>query len=515
MLPRGFFAILLSCAALDSADASRLNKRAGELLESAHGAIGGTQPEFQPGALLQLAIVESHRDRSKSVELFDQAIACAAALPQRENLRTRFLALTIAALARVDVERAIEKLNILPEAPAGQPDPRVDPIQQIVAILLEKSRKNPDRAIELVQQFGLSGVFPYRAAVSVIKVMPEDDPRRAMLLSLAQSAFVQRPDIDEFESFVRGLRPGRPVAMTQAQFDSGVRAMVRSAMEGKGIVFRRTQTITTSAGTVSLGDPRDVVLFNLVDLAMEVEPDLVTRMMEDRPALREAVRHFPKGKASLDKGEGVTTSGTVPADGEKSSPAEQARARRLVMETAYFQEVMTWYVKDPMRAIEAARKIPTAILKVRAIVTIAMNQKAEEVQAARKVLDACVKALEEVTPAGNRARGWASLASAALRYQDRELGLKLLERGLVDARELYKTDADPDQPNLAPRVFWPSAAAFRSLFYQAAKLHQDEAEVLLERCPDADIRVLGQIEIAAAWLGVTPVPATIQVFRGK
>lgn len=472
-----------------------LNEKAVEFLRSAQGIIAGTAPEFQPAALLQLATVQSSVDRKKAVALYQLAIASSIALPQRENLRSRFLAMSVAALARVDVDAAMEKLLVIPEAPAGEPDPRMEPLQQIVNILIEKSGKKPEKPIEALERFG----FSYRAAISILKLLPLDDSRRLTLLSLAHTAFAQRPDIDEYERFVRALRP--------QQFPDAVRAMVQAALDGKGIVNRRSQTITGSEGTVSLNDPKEVVLFNLSDLVRATDPDLLGRMTEGHPALQQALKLFPNGRQSVERGDVIVTEGTLAKEGVTE---EQARTQRLVTETQRFQEVMTYYVKDPPRALQAARAIPTAVLKVRAIVTIAMNQKED---GGLRILEDCVKALDEVRPVGLRATGWASLANAADRFHDRPLALKLLERGINDARELYKTDADSDAPNIAPRSFWPSAAAFRALFYRAAKLLGADAETLLERCPDADVQALGRIEIAAAWLNVPSQPATTQVFR--
>jgi hypothetical protein len=484
------FLLALSATAAEQT----LNQKAVEYLESASLMIGGTPPEFQPGALLQLAIVQAHVNKAKSVELFEQAISACASLPVKDNLRERYLSIAIEELARVDVELAVEKLSA-----AEKP-----PLNGVLARLLEQQKL--DRAIEVLDRYAFSTTYPYNGVGSVIKALPADDSRRVLLFSQSVAAFQQRPSINEFEAFVREFRPGKKNAMPAGIFDSSVRALIGAALDNKG-VEQRTQSITTGAGTVSINDPQDVALFNLADLAQAIEPALVEKMKADRPAVQMALERFPQGKQSLNKGDGVTA----------SSPAgvSAQHVQRVALETMRFQEVMVWHQKDPYKALEASRAIPTPILRQRAIVTIAMAQPADKPESAKPVLARCVDALAEVDDAGARAAAWAGLASVAQRLNDRDLALKLLERGISDARVLYKSDANPDNPNLAPRTAWPSSAAYRAIFYQAAKLLGADADTLVEKIPDAEIQALARIEMAAAWLGVRSTPGVTLVSRAK
>jgi hypothetical protein len=56
------------------------------------------------------------------------------------------------------------------------------------------------------------------------------------------------------------------------------------------------------------------------------------------------------------------------------------------------------------------------------------------------------------------------------------------------ALERYAEDAAPGRPNQAPREFWPSAAAFRSILYAAGKRLGSGAAGYLDSIPDADLR---------------------------
>ncbi|QEE30755.1 hypothetical protein FTW19_23815 [Terriglobus albidus] len=73
-----------------------------------------------------------------------------------------------------------------------------------------------------------------------------------------------------------------------------------------------------------------------------------------------------------------------------------------------------------------------------------------------------------------------------------------------DATEEYREDTSAASPNFAPKAFWPSTGAFRSVAYQAGKRLGIDAIPLLERIEDPDLRLFAMIELAAAMNGVPP-----------
>ncbi|HEV2577273.1 MAG TPA: hypothetical protein VGU25_08680 [Acidobacteriaceae bacterium] len=76
------------------------------------------------------------------------------------------------------------------------------------------------------------------------------------------------------------------------------------------------------------------------------------------------------------------------------------------------------------------------------------------------------------------------------------------EPSIQDALEKYQQDTAPETRNHAPKAYWPSTGAFRTLFYQAGKRLGPDAAALLVRIPDDDIRLFATIELAAALAGV-------------
>jgi hypothetical protein len=97
------------------------------------------------------------------------------------------------------------------------------------------------------------------------------------------------------------------------------------------------------------------------------------------------------------------------------------------------------------------------------------------------------------------------------------------EPSIYDAIEKYREDASLDTPNYAPKEYWPSTGAFRTIFYRAGRRLGFEAAKLLEQIPDDDLRLFASIELAAALAGVPessitqmkqPNPPDSEAFRG-
>jgi hypothetical protein len=66
----------------------------------------------------------------------------------------------------------------------------------------------------------------------------------------------------------------------------------------------------------------------------------------------------------------------------------------------------------------------------------------------------------------------------------------------------YREDINPNSPNRAPRDSWPSTCAFRQILYEMGKDLGRAANVYLNSIPDEDLKLLAQIELAAAVFGL-------------
>jgi hypothetical protein len=76
------------------------------------------------------------------------------------------------------------------------------------------------------------------------------------------------------------------------------------------------------------------------------------------------------------------------------------------------------------------------------------------------------------------------------------------EPTLQHALDRYRDDTAPENPNAAPKEFWHSTGSFRAILHRAGKLLGGDAAKYLDHIPDRDLRLLAQIELAAALAGL-------------
>jgi hypothetical protein len=89
---------------------------------------------------------------------------------------------------------------------------------------------------------------------------------------------------------------------------------------------------------------------------------------------------------------------------------------------------------------------------------------------------------------------------------------KYIEKGMGAAAKVYKDDTNPDDPNQAPKAFWPSVAGWRAMLSMASDISPLWASTLLKEIPDEEARTLGQLGIATALLQAEAPRTEIMTF---
>ncbi len=93
-------------------------------------------------------------------------------------------------------------------------------------------------------------------------------------------------------------------------------------------------------------------------------------------------------------------------------------------------------------------------------------------------------------------------ADIGLKMQDTDLAKEFIKASNKAARWLYDKDHDPEDPNRALKLFWPSTQAWKELVLTAARISNKDATDLLADIPDPEIRALETVTLAGDWLGV-------------
>jgi len=369
-----------------------------------------------------------------------------------------------------------------------------------------------DRAMELMEEFSARGMYPYGAARELIEKLPPDDQRQAALFALTNASFQQRPDIEAYLDFIRGLRKQFP---PQA-LETAVRSLAKAAEDKQGMRDARTMTFTTNAGNVSLDDPWDVVYFKLADLVAPYDADWIKRVSLGRNGLQAALERWPGGLKQLEDAPGDATMATMEWTGGPLTEEQQRHAREVAQEGVLFREVMISLRKDPAQALEIQKKIPAARLRGRCVRLVIGTARGKEEDEARRLLGKCEGAITGIPDVSVRPALWVAIAEAAHeKLKDDEYAMRMFDKAISDARAAWKKENDADSGNAAPRGTWASTMAFREIFRGLAKLQGDGAEGMLEKVPEAELNVVARLEIAGVLLGAQPVEGMVRNERRK
>lgn len=124
----------------------------------------------------------------------------------------------------------------------------------------------------------------------------------------------------------------------------------------------------------------------------------------------------------------------------------------------------------------------------------------------RKESEQAAEQAAKQAPIGARKRGYIMCGNP----RDRDYMMSLIDSAdtgdftgpFQHAMEKYEQDSSPENPNLAPKEFWPSIQAFRSVLYRAVRQNPEQANQYLIQIADSDLRLLTEIEMLAAVAGL-------------
>ena len=461
-------------------------QKAVEMLEAAAATVtSASLPEVQVAALMHIAENYQGLDAKKAAEYFQQAFTAAAPVAQRGELQAAIVRLA----ANVDLPLAIDLLRQMP--PESGSD-RGDALQGVVAKLIEKP--DLDQAMALVEALSVTGDYPYRAVRNIFEKLPEDDPRRSVLIANAVSAYSARPGKEFQELLARHWREiPRPLA------ESALRAVVTEILERKDEGYT-TQNISTVEGNVAFDNRKDMELFNLIHALKAMDPKRAEQILANRQNLKGAVERFPEGIASMQKGGSLSIS-TSSSDQGAPDPKSQAEIQLRSMGHSRQAAAYEAMSKDPQKALSIAKTIPVPSMQAEVLAAVARSVGEKDPVAARGVLNQCLSILSDIKEPSDRSGAWESVAEAAHKIQDEKLAWEAFDKALADAKELYKRDTDSDAPNEAIRETWPSTQNYRRIVARAAKLFGAAAEPLLLKITDPDLALLARIEMAQVLLG--------------
>lgn len=498
-------------------------KRALSMMDSIEGAVRGMDGATQALSLVQIAKAYSTTNQKKALSLLDDALTSVRDAQwqfteEREKTRTR-----------TRIQRAIFTA-MLPIDPAHVEEllTQVDPDTQrvVLAQLLQhyEEKKEDDKAIDVIQQISRSTEMPYREAAVVMSRMGDD--QAAELRSLftdAMNSYDLHDDPtqmrnDGFADLIMKFHSKVPPEVVRQSIDlvlsHAKKADEKAAEQGN----KPSIGIGSSKGAAQFSSMYDFALFQLEPSLREVDPAHADQLLKEHREAQLFLAKYPTGMAGLgsdsdQNGPGMMmsmTSGGSAGGGGRGGPGSQFGPSPLDMQR--MQRIQQDAEAHPQDALASVPTLSDPQMQKEAYLGIASSTLKKNSSVARSAISKAMDLTSKLSP-DEQVRAANEVANLYRKMDDTEAAKNALEKAMDLVDQIYKKDTNADDPNQAPRWYWPSTAAWRSSMEIATKLDPRWATSLLKSIHDDDVRALNELAIASELLHIAPRMTEIMTFH--
>jgi len=490
--------VIENCASKASAAKKKLTeqqKQGLNLLESAEATAGGFEAPSRIGAFGQIARSYQAIDKEKAIDLLQRAYDSFRTVEfdsADQNLNGMVRGQLQQQLLYQFADVAPERLDSLIDQ--MEPSSRVSALR-VLQSYYEKT-KNLDRPITVLLQLGLEGEMPYGIVDDLIdKLGPGhlDEIRQLFFTSVASYQRRQHSEINgstDFANLIARAYGKVPDNAVESAIDELLSQARKSDEENRNV----TVTMGFDKGAVQFKSIYECQLFAVLPTLEQVDPEKAKRLLKESSDVTTFASKYSQGMNSLSKTGRARSISTYTGDsaGVGARSSEMLEHQQLNAITKDAQE-------HPNDALANAAGLSTANAILAYLEIARVNVKKNSA-----VAKAALAKAQELLPRvslQDRMNQVVDLVSIYEQLGDKEDAQKAIELGAKTGAELYNQERDAEDPNLAPKAFWVSTNAWRSLVNTGFKLDQGLALTLLKEAPDDEIRVFAQIALARRLMG--------------
>lgn len=497
-----------------------------QLLESAEAGARGMDAGSRTYAFMQIARMYRDTDKKKAVELLDEAWSASRTVGQEDDrlkgIGRQLQQQVLKAMVPIAPEKADDLLLQL--------DARGR--EQVLNALLDyyEQQKMMDRAIEVIYRIGQENEIPYLAASRVMeKMTPEQSADKQQMFTTAMGSYSNHDHTEGGASFGGGfaemivefqhdLPPSLIHQAIDVVLDSARKQAEKEAKDGNPT----TISIASADGAVQLNSTYTYRLFQLLPVLKSIDPDEADRLLKQQNEVQSLMAKYPSGLSSVtgdpnskngnhssfmvssgtSRGSAGNSGGGRPAGADGPSLMEMQRAAKIE------QDADT----HPAEALTNTAALQDAGLRTNTYVGIARNNWKKNSSIAHQALQKASESLQQ-SDGDFQMNAYTEIARIYLHMGETDDAKKFVSKGLDAVDKLTKKDTNGDDPNRAPKAYWPSTAGYRSMLSLATEISAVWATNLLKEIPDEEMRSLGQLGIAMELLHSQPPTTEVMTFN--
>ena len=494
--------------------------RAMQMLESAEGQARGIEDgSSRAFALLQLARAYQATDKKKAVGLLEEAFTASKAASEQMSPQVKRAAnMQLQQILLALIPLAPEKVNeLLPQIDA-------QPRERVVTELLGYYVKNhqTDRALEMIYRIGQEKEIPYGAASRLMGDFgPEQDDQRQQLFTTALASYRDHQadhagfamGSGDFGTLITQYCKQLPPSLVMQAIDVVLEQARKTDTAAKDKEGPATISLASSKGAVQLNGQYEYGLFQLLPVLRELDPQQAEKLAKEYQTVQTMLAKYPQGVGSLNgdeknRGSNIVMSSGAPAKMPRGGPGSGGPNP---LEMQRMQKIMEDAEAHPQDALANALTLNSPTMKTEALIAIARAAGKKNIGVANSALAKAQESAQQMEdiPSTMSLR---DIASTYLVLEENDEAKKAVEKGIAAAAKTYKTDTDADDPNQAPKPYWPSAAGFRNMMMLAVKISPMFAQEQLKEIPDEDIRTIARIGLAESLLQIRGGETAVMTF---
>jgi hypothetical protein len=494
-----------------SKEKSQQQELGAKLLEIAQAEAGSLQGGMRAYAFAQLARAYEKTDKTKTLQLLDDAFTATSDMGD-----------DLAYTRRQLQEQVLNQMVPLAPQHAEELLPQMDAESRgrVLNSLLSYYQKNKDldRAIELVYRIGQEKEIPYYAVAGLMTALPPE--RSGELLQLFTTAFASYRDHPHKGASVGGGGLDSLVLQFWRRLPPNlVHDAIKEILKQAADAGNATLSMSSEKGSATFGSMYEYALFELLPVLKQIDESEAEELLKKNQATQAMLTKYPDGTASIspevsDPSQKSKTSYGGTSFSITTGGGEGPQMSRWALEQQQVAKIAAEADNHPDNALAQAASVSNQDMRAGLYMTIAKAAAKKSPSVARsaleKLLDLCPQ-LQESRQVGHL-RGAAELY---LQMGETDDAKKVVERGFAVSEKLFKTDTNADDPNKALKAFWPSAEAYRSFTRLAGQISPEWALTNLKEISDPEMKVLAETALAQGWLDVGPGSIIMQANTKK
>jgi tetratricopeptide (TPR) repeat protein len=263
-------------------------------------------------------------------------------------------------------------------------------------------------------------------------------------------------------------------------------------------------SMASNNGSVTFPSAFQYQLFQFIPILQQIDSSAAEQYLKKYNELSGKLNKYPNGAQSLwaqpegDSAAKLTLGAGVTYSVSRNEPENNPYMADMHKVQKLTAEAESGHASD---ALPKILTIGTPNLRGAAYNNIAHATMDDHPEIARECLSKLLD-ISDKLPLQFKLMGMRAAINVYMHMNDLDNAKSMIEKAMSVTHEVYREDANPDDPNKALKAYWPATDAYRGLLHQASRISPAWAMTLLNDIRDPEVKVAAEVAVSGTWLGI-------------